>query len=115
VSLEIANYKGRKVQATAYFRDAATNKPLRDRDGTLRTAEGWVACGREFSPRHQVSSYSDLALYIPTSQLHLPSGRSNLKCHVVLWDESKHPHLKLARSQDVSFTVGGTAIRRRSR
>lgn len=106
VAFEIANYRGRKVRATAYFRDAANDRPLRDHDGQYRTTEGWVATGRDFSPQHRVSSFSDLALSIPTSQLHVPFGRSKLECYVVLWDESQHPRVKLARSDAVAFTTG---------
>jgi hypothetical protein len=105
-ALEIGNCKGRKVRATAYFRNAETNRPLKDRDGRFRTSEGWVATGRGFSPRHRVSSYGDLSMFIPTAQLHLSPGRSKLKCYVVLWDESEHPRVKLTRSQDVDFAAG---------
>ncbi|MHC4234858.1 MAG: CsgG/HfaB family protein [Planctomycetota bacterium] len=105
VAFEVGNLKGKRLHAAAMFADARTGKPLADRDGRYRTPQGRVAAVRSFSPRYRKSTYSDLTLFIPRSQLHLRPGQSALTCRASLWDDSRDPGVMLGVSGEVKFTL----------
>jgi len=108
VEFDAHNLRGARLRAVAYFENAETGRPLRDRDGRFHTGQDLVAVGRSIAPKHRLSSYSDLTLFIPISQLHLPDGRATrVHCHVIIWDESRKPFRKLDQSRKVAFTIRG--------
>jgi hypothetical protein len=104
-ALEVGNCRGAKLRAVAQFVHAGTGKPLRDRDQRYSAADGRVIAERNFSPRHRLATYADFGLYIPVGQLHLPPGRFDLKCRVVVLDVSGERPVRLARSEDIVFPV----------
>ena len=99
------NLKGDRLLVEAFFVDVDAGATLKDRDGQYRNGEGVVTASRLIAPRYRVSSYSDLSLFIPRDQLHLPPGRSRLRCYVTIWDESQNPPRKVARSEAVPFAL----------
>ncbi len=106
VSLDVGNYKSAAFRAIAQFFDAKTGERLKDRDKQYVGRGGTVICERTFSPKYRVSTYNDFGLFIPESQLHLRPGRWDIKCRVILLLESEGDPRQVARSEEVSFTIG---------
>ncbi len=104
-AVEVGNCKGGKLRAAAQFFDAATGKPIKDQDGRFCNPAGEVVTEHHFTPRHRKSTYTDLKIFIPERQLHVPRGVTKLKCRVVLIDRSSSRPVRLARSEEVSFRL----------
>jgi len=87
VSFDIANYRDREGMAAAYFYFGdESNRPLRDFNGQYRDAAGNVSVGRYFSPVYDNTTFTDLLLFMPYSELHMAPGSYDLKFYVAIWN-----------------------------
>lgn len=94
VKVNVQNMKEKNGRVTAYFYDTEGNA-LIDTNGRYSTSgnPSHVATGIDITPRYDNSSYSDLRLTIPYSELHQTgSATRNLKFKIVIWDKSVSPN-----------------------
>jgi subtilisin family serine protease len=94
-SFNIGNFKGKEGQAGVYiFLDAPDNPPLQDSDNLFRSPAGQVLAVQSFSPGYEQTTYTDMLLFIPYSQLHLPPGpRYALKLYLSIQDSETQTEL----------------------
>lgn len=83
---QVAGLKDRPCQATVYFQHA-NGRPLTDRNGHFRAADGSVAVFRDFTPRDNSVEYTAFPLFLPYNELDLPEpGTYPLRARLVIWD-----------------------------
>lgn len=73
VAFDISGYKGQTCEAIAYF-DYPKGTGLKDKNKRYYTKNGNVCSSKKFTPSYDNSSFSDVAIFIPISELHLLSG-----------------------------------------
>lgn len=72
VDFDVHNMRGLTGRAIAWFyKDDGS--PIEDTNGSFRTNDGQVSVGENFTPSYDDSNYGDFTLFIPNSELHLPS------------------------------------------
>lgn len=74
IAFDISNMKGQKCKAIAYF-EYPKGTGLKDRNGRYKTTNGNVCSSASFTPGYINTTYSDLDIFIPVSELHLLSGK----------------------------------------
>jgi hypothetical protein len=87
VKFTVDNFQGVDCGAAAYFY-FSSGKALKDFNGAYRTDDGNVSVGTDFRPGYVHSTYEDLRLFIPYDELHLASGRYDLKFNVKLYEKN---------------------------
>lgn len=103
VAFDIQNMKNKDVGVTAYFYDNNGNA-LTDINDKYNTDNGKVATGKSIKPGSNNTSYSDLQLEIPYTELHQSGANSKtLKFTVYIWDRSVSPSKKIIASS--SYTT----------
>lgn len=94
VKFNIQNMKGKNGQVVAYFYDNNGNA-LIDTNGLYGTTgtTSSVAVGKIITPSYDNSSYSDLKLSIPYSELHQTGSAARIiKFKISIWDKSVSPY-----------------------
>ena len=94
VKFNVQNMKGKSGQVVAYFYDNNGNS-LIDTNGLYGTtgSPSHVAVGKSITPGYDNSSYSDLKLSIPYSELHQTgSAARTIKFKISIWDKSVSPN-----------------------
>lgn len=94
VKFNVQNMKGKNGRVVAYFYDNNGNA-LIDTNGRYNTtgSPSNVAVGKNITPSYDNSSYSDLKLSIPYSELHQTgSAARTIKFKISIWDKSVSPH-----------------------
>ena len=84
---EMLNKTGR---CSVYFYKA-TGSVLEDTNQRYRTANGQVSTGVPFTPNIADGIYNDFSVFIPYAELHLPSGRHDIKFDVTIFDDNRQP------------------------
>lgn len=105
IAFDIQNMKDKDGRVSAYFHDNDGNA-LTDKNNLYHTTNGKVSTGKDIKPRYDNSTYSDLQLKIPYSELH-QSGTSTrtIKFSVSIWDKSVSPSVEICESSSyTSFT-----------
>lgn len=90
VKFNVQNMKGKTGRVTAYFYDDNGNA-LIDTNGRYNTtgSPSYVAVGKNITPSYDNSSYSDLELRMPYSELHQTgSSARTIKFKISIWDKS---------------------------
>lgn len=93
VKFDVQNMKGKNGRVVAYFYDNDGNALIdtNDRYHTLGTPSK-VSTGKDITPGYDNTSYSDLTLTIPYSELHQTgSAARTLKFKISIWDKSVSP------------------------
>ena len=78
VSFDISGCQGEEGRVNVYFYNNATGKALKCYDHTYNTTDNCVATWATITPKYQSTSYTDLEIKIPASELHLADGAYNL-------------------------------------
>ena len=114
VKLRVEGMKGQKGSVVCYFNDERGNK-LKDTNDNYRASDGQITTSQSITPSYDNSTYSNLVLTIPYSELHLPDEREReLLLDVFVWDVSSSNSVNLGsknnikvkiNSQESSFTV----------
>jgi hypothetical protein len=104
VAFEVGGMKGEQGHVAAYF-FFANGAPLLDSDQQYRDVSGRVSVGESFVPIYDAAVWHDFQLFIPYSQLHLSSGRHDLKFHVVVFKKEGDSWRHLARSSEQTFVA----------
>lgn len=105
VSFDISGMKGQKCQAIAYF-DNPKGTGVKDRNGRYCTTGGNVCSSTHFTPGYPNTTYSDLSIFIPNSELHLLPGKRTYYTRVFI----QMPDGKfLANSDFASFDGTGSS------
>jgi len=87
IHVEFYTYNMRNIQGNciAYFY-YKNGSALKDKNNLYKTDDGNVSTEKEFIPEYENTTYKDFYLFIPYSELHLPSiGKTELKTNVILW------------------------------
>lgn len=105
VAFDISGMKDQSCKAIAYF-DHPKGIGVKDRNGRYCTAGGNVCSRKQFTPHNQNSTFSDLSIFIPISELHLLSGKRTYYTRVFI----QMPNGKfLANSDFVAFVGTGSS------
>lgn len=105
VAFDISGMKGQNCKAIAYF-DHPKGTGVKDRNGRYCTTGGTVCSTTNFTPGYPNTTYSDLAIFIPNSELHLLSGKRTYYTRVFIQTPSGQ---FLANSDFVSFDGTGSS------
>lgn len=73
VAFDIYGYRGQTCKAIAYF-EYPKGTGLKDKNRQYYTTDGNVCASKTFTPSYDNTSFSDLSIFIPLSELHLLSG-----------------------------------------
>ena len=84
---DMLNKTGR---CSVYFY-SATGSVLEDTNQRFRSANGQVSTGVPFTPNITDGIYNNFVLFIPYAELHLPSGRHDIKFDVTIFDDNRQP------------------------
>lgn len=103
VDMNAINVKNHKIQTCVYFYYTNGN-PLKDTDGSYKTPDGSVATHKESTVLYDNSHFSDLSLFFPYNQLHLGSGKTNLKYQVEVYDTDLQKFIGKSDWQYFDFT-----------
>jgi hypothetical protein len=111
VHFTISNFKERNGWAVAYFYSAA-GAPLIDSDGL------YVATGNShavlsyvtFQPGYDPAEYADLQIFMPYSQLHVPSGFNSLQYYVSIRDSANDQQLAASTWFPFNYTRAPVVI-----
>jgi hypothetical protein len=102
IGFTVQGLMGRPGEVTAYF-NYWNGPALRDFDNAYRTDDGHVGVGVDFVPGFSDTSYSDMQIFMPYSQLDMEPGEVPLMCQIVIWDKSLPIAEELARSPWIQF------------
>lgn len=104
VTFSISNMKDKDGRVVCYFYDADGNE-LKDLNSLYTTTDGYVSVGKDIKPSYENSTYTDLEVTIPKSELHQSGVNARiLKVQVLVWDKSKSESTELFRSGYESFS-----------
>ena len=77
---------GRTVQASAFFYHE-DGRPLTDTNRNYYTvSNGQVSVNTNLTPVYQASTFTNVRMFIPYGELHLPHGKHSLKVKMSLFD-----------------------------
>lgn len=88
--------------AYMYYEDGT---PLKDTNGSNRTADGQCSFRKDFTPSYDNSVYNDFVIFVPLSELEAGKGQHEMKFSCVLWEMSSDTPTSIARSGYYSFTL----------
>lgn len=81
VKFNVHNFKDGSGRVVAYFHKK-NGDPLKDTNGRYKTTSGDVSTVGEFEPRDVNTTYNDFKLFFPYQELHMASGKHNLKFQI---------------------------------
>lgn len=81
VSFSISGFKGQRCQANAYF-ESPKGRGISDLNNSYNTTNGKVCASTEFTPKYDNSTYSDVAIFIPISELHATQSPQTIFAYV---------------------------------
>lgn len=87
VDFSVEDMSGREGSVQAFFH-FDNGEPLVDTNRQFYTASGNVALGEMFSPAGADVRFSDFQMFIPYSELHLPSGEHRLRYLTQVFDDN---------------------------
>lgn len=87
VAFSISGMQGQTCSAIAYF-DHPQGTGVRDTNGRYCTTGGTVCASRTFNPNYANASFSDFAIFIPISELHLLPGKRTYYTRVFIQSPS---------------------------
>lgn len=102
VTFNISHRSNITCSAVAYFWFASGEK-LYDINGLYTAADGQVSVSQDFMPGFEHTTYSDLTLFMPITELYSGRGMYNLMFQVQLYDPLTHQHF--ATSEFLHFTL----------
>lgn len=102
VSFTIYGKKSQKCTAIAYF-DNPKGVGVKDTNGRYCTSDGTVSTSVDFYPEYDNTTYSDLSIFIPNSELHLLKGKRTYYSRVFVFSNGKN----LGNSEFESFDGDG--------
>lgn len=83
-NLDVWNAKGKELRMECYFFDSS-GRPLKDFNKNFYSGDGQVCAVMSFRPSYDASTYSDLSVFIPYSELHLSSGYHTIECRTTIF------------------------------
>lgn len=87
VSFDVSGMKGKTGICVAYFY-FENGTALNDYNKHYYTTDGKVSSSTKYTPGWDNTTYTDLKIFIPYSELHLGSGKSHLKAKVEIFDNN---------------------------
>lgn len=102
VHMSVYDMKGRSGRVSAYFYYGGSSETaLVDYNQSHRTDNGKVSVGDDYTATYDASEWKDFWLFMPYDELHMSSGKSDLKFFVIIWGDKNQ---KLAESDWQYFT-----------
>ena len=83
-NLDVWNAKGKELRMECFFFDSS-GRPLKDFNHNYYSGDGQVCAITSFRPSYDASTYSDLSVFIPYSELHLSSGYHTIECRTAIF------------------------------
>lgn len=87
ITFTVSGMRGKTGLAATYYYFRSGDK-LKDFNGAYRATDGQVSASTKFTPLYDSTKYTNLKIFIPYDELHLSSGRSELKVNVNIFDEN---------------------------
>lgn len=87
VSFDVSGMKGKTGICVAYFY-FENGTALNDYNKHYYTTDGKVSSSTKYTPGWDNTTYTDLKIFLPYSELHLGSGKSHLKAKVEIFDNN---------------------------
>lgn len=87
ITFTVSGMRGKTGLAATYYYFRSGDK-LKDFNGSYRATDGQVSASTKFTPLYDSTKYTNLKIFIPYDELHLSSGRSELKVNVNIFDEN---------------------------
>lgn len=87
VSFDVSGMKGKTGNCVAYFY-FENGTALNDYNKLYYTTDGKVSSSTKYTPGWDNTTYTDVKIFIPYSELHLGSGKSYLKANVEIFDNN---------------------------
>lgn len=90
-------------RAVAFFvlRDG---RALQDQNGQFNTSDGGVSASTKFTPAYVTSTYKDLKIFMPYSELDLVPGRWDLKFRVGIYSNAFQKYLTYSKYVNFTYT-----------
>lgn len=92
VKFTVNNMLNRTGRCAAYFFYQDGNR-LEDYNDNYSTPDGQVAFSETFVPKYENTRFKDFQLFMPYEELHLSSGRTDLKFYILIYDEETQEDL----------------------
>lgn len=89
LNFDVEGMKGKTGSCIAYFH-FKDGPALNDYNNRYYTSDGKVAASEDFTPKWDRSTFTDFRIFIPYNELHLGSGRSDLKVCVEINDDNSN-------------------------
>lgn len=89
LNFDVEGMKGKTGNCIAYFH-FKDGPALNDYNNRYYTSDGKVAASEDFTPKWDRSTFTDFRIFIPYNELHLGSGRSDLKVCVEINDDNSN-------------------------
>ena len=90
-----------RISAYFHLKDGTA---LNDTNGKYKTANGKVSVGKNFKPTYERATYKDFTLFMPYDELHLPSGKYDIKFNVNIWEFNTEEARCIASSEYTNLT-----------
>jgi hypothetical protein len=78
--------------------EVINGQPLKDFNDSYNTTAGHVAAGKNFTPSYDRSTYTDLDIFIPYSELHMADGNHELCFDLEIYDKRSNTHFATSPS-----------------
>ena len=85
VKFDVDNFKGSEGRVNAYFY-TKNGDALKDFNESYRTKSGEVSVGKRFTPGSVSTPYNDFQLFMPNHELHMVSGKHDLKFRIQIFN-----------------------------
>lgn len=92
VKFTVNNMLNRTGRCAAYFFYQDGDR-LEDYNDNYSTPDGQVAFSETFVPKYENTRFKDFQLFMPYEELHLSSGRTDLKFYILIYDEETQEDL----------------------
>lgn len=99
--LVVDGARGDACHLAAYFYFSG-GEILKDFDQTYSSAAGQVSVGQDFVPEYDSTEYSDFTLFLPYDELHMASGKYDLKFDIFVYHGPSEKFI--AESEYIEFT-----------
>lgn len=104
VDFSVQNMKGFTGSCAVYFYYENGDR-VKDTNGSYTTSDNHAATHKTIKPSNDNSSYTDLEIFMPYSELEVGTGKHDLKFYCQIWENSSQSSKSVAKSQYHSFTL----------
>ena len=104
VSFDVKGMYKVKGTCVSYFY-YENGKPVKDYNGAYRTSDGNASASKDFIPNYYCSSFNDLIIFMPYSELEVGDGKHSLKFYCTVWDSNSFNSHPIVSSKYYTFIL----------